>query len=163
MAVSSDAAALLVRLVDAGVDFVLVGGVAAVVQGVPLTTLDIDLVHARDRANVERLATLLPRLGARARGRPAEPPLLPSPEALAGPGHQLLVSDYGAVDLLGAIEDGLAYPDLLPDCVALNLRGRTVRVLGLGRLAELKRRSTRPKDRLAAALIEDVLAAASEG
>jgi hypothetical protein len=157
MAGQADFTTLLVRFVDAGVDFVLVGGVAAVVQGVPLTTLDVDLVHARTPENVARIVRLLPDLGARVRGHAPESRLVPGSEALSGPGHQLLVTEYGAIDLLGAIEDGLAYGDLLPDCTEMALRGRPIRVLGLTKLAELKRRGGRPKDRLAVALIEEVL------
>ncbi len=36
---------LLKGLKEAGVDFILVGGVAAVAQGAPVTTIDLDIVH----------------------------------------------------------------------------------------------------------------------
>ena len=46
---------ILFRLADAGVDFIGVGMVAAILQGVPLTTMDLDIVHRRTPENVERL------------------------------------------------------------------------------------------------------------
>jgi hypothetical protein len=46
---------LLELLVDASVEFILVGGGAAVIHGAPVTTQDIDIVHNREAANIERL------------------------------------------------------------------------------------------------------------
>ena len=157
MGSDADFAALLVGLVDAGVEFAVVGGVAAVVQGVPTTTLDVDVVHARSEANVGRLLSFLPTVGARVRGHAPGTRPLPGRDALTGSGHQLLVTRYGAIDFLGAIEDGLTYEELLPHCVLVDLRGRSIPVLGLAKLAELKSRSSREKDRLTLALIWAVL------
>lgn len=157
MASGDDFPSLLVALTDAGVDYVLVGGLAAVAQGVPTTTFDVDVVHSRRPANVRKLLDLLPRIGARARGRPADVRLLPGERALRGAGHQLLQTDLGALDLLGAIEDGLTYEDLLPDCDVAEVRGRKIHVLRLAKLAELKARSDRPKDRLTLALIREAM------
>ena len=41
------------------VDFIVVGGVAAVLGGAPISTFDVDIVHARDDANVARLVSAL--------------------------------------------------------------------------------------------------------
>ncbi len=43
----------------ADVDFVLVGGLAAVLNGAPVNTFDTDVVHARDSKNIARLAAAL--------------------------------------------------------------------------------------------------------
>lgn len=53
------------------VSFVLVGALAAVAQGAPLTTQDVDIVHARTPENLDRLLTALGKLNARYRGRAA--------------------------------------------------------------------------------------------
>ena len=50
-----------------GVRYVVVGGFASVVHGSPLPTADVDVVPARDDANLERLAGALAELGARLR------------------------------------------------------------------------------------------------
>ena len=73
---------LLARLAASGTDFVLVGGLAAVAQGAPLATVDVDVVHRRDAGNVARLVSFLQSVSARFRGRPQGQVLLPTPRAL---------------------------------------------------------------------------------
>jgi hypothetical protein len=51
------------------VSFVLVGALAAVAQGAPLTTQDVDIVHARTPENLDRLMTALGKLNARSSHR----------------------------------------------------------------------------------------------
>ena len=55
----SDLSALLKELKEADVEFVLVGGVAAVAQGAPVTTFDLDIVHRRTDVNVKKLMRFL--------------------------------------------------------------------------------------------------------
>ncbi len=42
-----------------GVEFVVVGGVAAVLAGAPISTFDLDIVPARSPANLARLLSAL--------------------------------------------------------------------------------------------------------
>lgn len=56
------------------VDFVLIGGVAAVVRGAPVTTLDIDIVHRRTEDNVARLGLALSDLGPGIESTPIDGP-----------------------------------------------------------------------------------------
>jgi hypothetical protein len=60
--------ALLERLVAAEVDFVVIGGIAAVVHGSAAITRDLDIVYATGNDNLERLGSVLVGLGARLRG-----------------------------------------------------------------------------------------------
>ena len=50
---------LLPALVEGGVDFVLVGGVAGVVHGSARVTYDVDLVYSRSDENIARLVKVL--------------------------------------------------------------------------------------------------------
>ena len=152
-----DLTTLLARLADSGVEFVLVGALAAVAQGAPLTTQDVDIVHRRTGENVERLLTLLGSIGARYRGHPADPPLRPMRETLLGPGHQLLMTDLGMLDLLGVVEGERGYDDLATAAATILVGGAPVHVLRLSALADLKRGSTAPKDRLTLAILEETL------
>ena len=52
------------------VDFIVVGGVSAVLQGAPITTFDLDLVHSRESENIERLLRALELLEAIYRTHP---------------------------------------------------------------------------------------------
>src|SRR4051812_34953631 len=104
---------LLTRLAAAGVEFVLVGGLAAVAQGAPITTHDVDIVPRRTPENVERLLSFLATVNARYRGRPSHEILTPTSGALLGPGHSLLSTDLGPLDVLGSIERGRTFDDLI--------------------------------------------------
>ncbi len=52
-------------LAEHGVDYVLIGALAARLQGFPRLTADIDITPARDPENVRRLAAALRELDAR--------------------------------------------------------------------------------------------------
>ncbi|HYL77000.1 MAG TPA: hypothetical protein VEU96_22485 [Bryobacteraceae bacterium] len=54
-----DYSAILRTLVEHRVDFIVVGGVGAVLQGAPITTFDLDVLHSTEQANVERLMAAL--------------------------------------------------------------------------------------------------------
>lgn len=145
----------ILALVDGGVRFVLVGGMAAVAQGVPHVTQDTDVVPDLAADNLDRLHGVLTELHARFRGRPG-PPLVPGRGHL-GPGHLLLDTDAGWLDVLGTLVGGRGYAELLPRSIPLDLAGRRVDVLRLETVLEIKRELDRPKDRLQAQLIETTL------
>ena len=153
---SADLSTLLERLLAANVEFVLVGGLAAVVQGAPITTLDVDIVHARTEENVDRLLAFLASVGARYRNRPG-PPLPPSRNALLGPGHSLFMTDLGPLDALGAIEGGADFEQLVPLSLSIKVTGRSLRVLSLETIVGFKRASADPKDKLRLPVLEAVL------
>ena len=148
---------LLAQLAASGTEFVLVGGLAAVAQGAPLATVDVDVVHRREPASVERLVAFLEAVDARYRGRAPGQVLRPTREALLGDGHHLLATALGPLDVLGAIEGGRGYESLLPETIEVAVEGQRVRVVRLETLAELKRDATGPKDRLVLAILEDTI------
>jgi hypothetical protein len=144
-------------LLENRVEFVLVGALAAVAQGAPVTTHDVDIVHSRTAENLERLMAALASMKARYRGRAPDNPLGPDRGALATTGHSLFATELGPLDCLGAIELGRQYEDLVPLSVVLELDGRQLRVLGLETLVALKRASSSPKDRLVLPVLEETL------
>jgi hypothetical protein len=156
MAKSAELSTLLERLLATEVEFVLVGGLAAVVQGAPITTLDVDIVHRRTPENVDRLLVFLASVDARYRGRP-EPPLPPSRTALLGPGHSLFMTDLGPLDVLGAIEEGAEYDQLVPRSLVITIAGRPLHVLSLETIVAFKRASADAKDKLRLPVLEAVL------
>jgi hypothetical protein len=132
-------------LLGEGVEFVLVGALAAVAQGAPLTTHDVDIVHARTPANLDRLMTALTKVNARYRGRAADSPLSPDRAALATAEHSLMTTDLGPLDCLGAIEEGRDYETLVPLSLIVDLDGFPLRVLGLETIVALKRNQPLPR------------------
>jgi hypothetical protein len=147
---------ILLRLADAGVEFVGVGMVSAILQGVPLTTMDLDIVHRRTPENVGRLLRVLAGIDAVARNDPRR--LRPNESHLLGPGHILLQTRFGDFDCLGTIDEGRNYEDLLPACIPLDLDGRALQFLRLRELLAIKKRAGRPKDLAAVPYIESTIA-----
>lgn len=146
---------ILATLKRAEVEFIVVGGAAAVLQGVPITTRDIDIVHRRTEQNARRLAAALETLGATYRHDPRG--LRPSVGHLIGPGQQLTETRHGPLDCLGTIEDSTTYEDLLPHADVLEVEGMQIRVLSLERLIEVKKKLDRPKDKLMLLQLEATL------
>ena len=133
-------------LTEGGVRFVIVGGVAAVLNGAPVTTFDLDIVPARDDKNVASLLRVLESLNAVYRLHSAQQ-IRPSASHLASPGHHNLITNCGPLDVLGTIGRGLAYPDLLPHTVEMELgEGRRVLVLNLETIVALKEELGDEKD-----------------
>ena len=138
-------AEILRALAENEVEFIVVGMAAGILQGAPVTTVDLDVVHRRTRENVTRLLRVLSELDATYRHDPRG--LRPSEPHLVGPGHQLLATSHGDLDCLGTIDQDRGYEELLPLTVEMTLGGgRVVHVLTLPALIEAKERAGRPKD-----------------
>lgn len=141
-----DLLAILRTLVDHDVDFIVVGGVAATLAGTPMSTFDLDVVHSTDSANVERLLSALENLQAFYRSQP-ERKLKPEVSHLRSAGHQLLMTRFGPLDLLGNIGRNRRYADLLRNTVEVDVGGgNSVRALDLETIIETKQESARDKD-----------------
>lgn len=137
------------------VEMIIVGGMAAVIGGAPIVTRDVDVLRARSAENVERLLRAFEQLDAIFRGDSRK--LRPNASHLVGPGHLLLDTRYGVLDVLGTIEESTTYDDVLADTAWVDLGGFEVRVLSLERLLEVKRKLKRPKDQLMVLQIEAVI------
>jgi hypothetical protein len=135
----------LLRVLSAhDIEFILVGGLAAVLQGAPIITGDLDVVHRRTPDNVRRLVAALTELKAVYRLDPRR--LRPTESHLLGPGHALLATQFSDLDVLGTIFADTPYEDLLADTIEMELGDVTIRVLRLERLIQAKEFAGRPKD-----------------
>ena len=153
---SANLSEILERLIDAGVDFILVGGLAAVVQGAPVTTMDVDIVHNQTPENIAKLLDFLKSVDAYHR-RPDDKLIQPKERDLSGKGHALFVTRFGPLDVLAVIEEGKGYGELIEHTIEVDFRGRTIRVLDLKMLIQLKRTSRDPKDRQRLPVLEETL------
>jgi hypothetical protein len=145
---AADLAALLAALGDAGVEFIVVGGAAAVLQGAPITTNDLDIVHRRTPENVARLLEVLLHLDATMRYDFAHRGLRPTAEMLAGKGQINLSTSLGPIDPLCELDAGQGYEELLAYTRPMIDEGRLLRVLDLPTLIAVKTKAGRPKDRV---------------
>lgn len=145
--IERDFSALLFALHDANVEFLVVGGLAAVLNGTPVHTYDVDVVHRRTPQNVDRLMPVLDALDAVYRIQP-ERRLRPAKSALLSTGHQNLMTKYGPLDVLGSIGERLGYEELLPHSSEMLIRSDfRARVLNLEILIEIKEQLGGEKDR----------------
>jgi hypothetical protein len=133
-------------LADAGVRFVVIGGVAARLHGSPSFTEDIDVCHARDAANLDRLSAALDGLHARLRGIAEDVPFILDARTLAAGGNFTFVTDAGDVDVLALPAGVDGYEDLARNAEELDVGGFVVKVCSLDDLIRMKRAAARPKD-----------------
>lgn len=142
-----DFLAILQALAEHKVDFIVVGGVCAVLHGAPIATFDLDLVRSREPDNIDRLLIALDSLEAYYRARRNEK-LKPGRSHLSSPGHQLLMTRFGPLDLLGTVGQGRGYQQLLTRTAELQIeKGPTVHLLNLETLIEIKEETARDRDR----------------
>jgi hypothetical protein len=147
VAVDQQTRAMLHGLLDAGVEFVVVGGTAAVLLAAPIVTEDLGIVHRRTPDNVARLLAWLLAPGAYHRFDLANRRLPPKDDALFGQGHINLQTNLGKLDVLCELGEGEGYDEILADTVTIDEGAMSLRVLGLRRLIAVKARAGRPKDR----------------
>lgn len=138
--------ALIGALVRGGVDFVVIGGVAVVVQASPRFTRDLDIAYATDTANLERLGALLVSLDARLRGIEEDVPFIPDARTLRHTQMLTLTTRDGDLDLLVDPPGSPGYPALRRHADIVELDGDSVRIASLEDLIEMKRAAGRPQD-----------------
>lgn len=148
---------LLRHLVQAEIDFIIVGGVAAVLEGAPVSTFDLDIVYSTADDNVERLDQVLGDLNA-IYVDPGGRRIRPDAERLRHGGHHLFRTGLGRLDALASIGDGLTFEDLVADSAERSIHGMQVSVLTLPALISSKEAANRPKDRAVLDLLRETLA-----
>lgn len=140
-----------------GVELIVVGGVAAILQGSPLATDDLDIVYLPSAENIARLATALAELEASyldPAGRHIEPDI----PRLANLKMHLLKTNRGRLDVLRTAGRDLAYHDLLDRSRVLEVADSRIRVLDLEAIIETKEHANRPKDRYQLPFLRQLLA-----
>ncbi|MCC7418482.1 MAG: hypothetical protein IT176_15200 [Acidobacteria bacterium] len=140
-----------------GVDYIIVGGVAAGIHGALRTTLDLDVVYARDRANVGRLVSALEPFQPYLRGAPPGLPFRLDGETVSRGLNFTLTTALGDLDLIGEIVGGGGYEALKPSAEVVALEGFQCLVVSLPKLIDLKRAAGRGKDREILAELEALL------
>ena len=141
---------LLSRLVRAEVDFVVVGGVAAVLHGAAYATRDLDIAAPINLENVRRLWSVVADLHPRWATVPRHPAVQESVETLATFRNFYFLTDLGRLDVLGEIPPIPSYEALKGSAIRMPLDGLTVAVISINHLLQIKESLNRPQDRLVA-------------
>ena len=148
-AAAFDPVALLGALNRHGVRFVVIGGIAALSQGSPLPTEDVDVTPEQNDENLDRLASALGDLDPRLRtGAGDVVPLPQDSRLLAQAETWTLTTRYGDLDLVFSPPGTGGYDDLRRDAFEVDLGQNVhVRVASLADVIRSKEASNRPKDR----------------
>ncbi|HSS56743.1 MAG TPA: helix-turn-helix domain-containing protein [Solirubrobacteraceae bacterium] len=141
-----DPTRLLRELVDGRVDFVAIGGMAAVLHGSARNTFDLDICFASDPHNLEALGSTLVALKARLRGVPERVPFVPDAAALKRVEVLTLATTAGDLDLLHAPSGAPRYDVLRGHADRYDVGGFEVRVASVEDLIAMKTAAGRSKD-----------------
>jgi len=137
------------------VEYIVVGGVAAVIHGVPVATFELDALIRLSEANASRMMAALEELDARYRKH--QTTIRPTEKDVLAGGHLLLMTSAGPLDILGFVGDNNRYEDLAISTKEIEMSVGRFRVLDLEDLIRLKRETGRPKDLAVLELLEEVL------
>ena len=144
------------------VEFILVGGLAAIVQGAPVLTFDVDIVFLKTAENLPRLLAALQEIDARYLD-PAGRHIVPDAEKLASFRMHQLITSLGPLDVMEKIGTEMSYADLVHDTQISEVAGVKVRVLGLEKIILSKEQADRDKDRATLPLLRRILRLKQEG
>lgn len=149
---------LLRRLVAEKVEFVLVGGMAAIAHGSASVTEDVDVCIRFDEPTMRGVFRALEGTHPRERMNPTRPALGEDPLRFVGNRNLYVTTDEGIIDFLGEITGVGNFEPVARNAVELQLADFAVRVVGLEDLITSKRTLARPKDQRVARELELVLA-----
>lgn len=142
-----------------GVRYILIGGFAAVAQGSPLPTSDVDIVPALDHENYARLSEALVELDAKVRADGVEAlPFSHDADSLAAVRVWNLTTKHGDLDITVQPSGTYGYDDLARDAVTIELRGVSIQLASLADIVRSKEAAGRDKDRRALPVLRELLA-----
>ena len=142
-----DLVKILQRLLENQVEFVLIGGFAAVVHGSSLVTQDLDICFLFNEANLSRLLKALRDLHPRHRSFKKTKALEKEASKLLRYKNLYLETDWGRLDLLKETGGLGSYKILLSHTIQINLLGHPCKVLNIEALIQAKEFMKRPKDK----------------
>jgi predicted nucleotidyltransferase len=158
-----DVREILRRLVSAGVDFVVIGGIAVLLHGYPRLTRDLDIAFAYDDVNLETLGRCLIELEARLRGVDEDVPFVPDKGTLRGIELLTLETSAGWLDVHRLPRGVAGYERLRRNAERVDLDGFSVLVASPDHLIAMKRAAGRPQDQIDVAALEAIKRLRSSG
>lgn len=139
---------LIEALLRERAEFVLVGGLALVIQGSGRTTRDLDISYGRSAENLRSIVRALAPFRPRLRGAPEGLPFLWDEKTLKSGLNFTLTTEEGDIDLLGDMSGIGGFEEALALSEAVTVYGHSIRVLSLEGLSRAKRAAGRIKDLL---------------
>ena len=152
----ADLLGLLQRLVDGQVDFVLVGGLAAVTHGSSLLTQDVDVCIRLGAENLQRLQSALEDLDPVHRMSAKAISFSHDTESLDSFKNLYLQTRLGQLDCLGIVLGVGDFEATRNASIPIELGTRTVQVLNIDALIAAKSAMNRDRDREAVKQLEEI-------
>src|SRR5664280_1197068 len=146
---------LMHRLIASQVEFVLVGGFAAVAHGVTLVTLDVDICCRFSEANLMRIQKAFVDLHPMHRSQP-DLPLELTPEQCVSLKNLYLKTDLGVVDCLGEILGVGNFDEVLKRSIEVELPYGKCRILDIEALIRAKEAMNRDHDRITVKYLKEI-------
>lgn len=138
---------LLRRLSEAGVEFVLVGGLAVNAWGVVRGTKDVDVVVAPDPANLKRIAKVAVEVHGHVQTGES---FLSTPFSIAaqlGSGERVAIeTEFGLLDVVQGLDGVPSYDELRSSAIETEILDVKVAVCSIDDLRRMKRAAGRPRD-----------------
>jgi len=147
---------LIARLVAGNVEFVMVGGYAAVVYGATYVTRDIDVCLRFTPENLMKLQRALTDFAPRHRMTPQKLPLDLTPEFAADLKNLYLETNLGVIDCLGEVLGIGDFDAVLANSTEMRFPFGACRVLTIDALIKAKQAMGRPHDLLTIKQLEAI-------
>jgi hypothetical protein len=149
-------------LCEAGVDFVVIGGLSATLHGSAQVTYVLDICYSRSSVNLRRLTESLAPFHPRPRGFPADLPFVWDDGTLRNGTIFTLQTDIGEIDLLAEVTGVGTFDDVKNHSIIVEAFGRQISTLDLPGLIQAKRAAGREKDLSVLAELESLLEAGEQ-
>jgi len=138
---------LLKTLLENKIDFVLIGGYAAVIHGSTLVTQDLDICTAITEEQLTKLRIALKDLNPCHRMNPnAKHSFLNYPKDSKGFNNIYLETDLGILDILSQTQPAGGFEEIKSRAVEVSLYGYKCKVISIDDLILVKEAMKRPKD-----------------
>ena len=133
-------------LAEHGVDYLIIGGVAAQVHGRRRTTKDLDVTPAPDPENLKRLAAALVALDAHPVAFGSSAPTPTEEQLQVAPIIPPLITRHGELHILNDVPGATAYAAMRIRALTTDLDGIAVHIVGVDDLIRMKQAAGRPSD-----------------
>ncbi len=137
-------------LAEQGVDYLIIGGVAAQVHGRRRTTKDLDITPAPDPENYTRLAAALVALDAHSVELGSSAPTPTAEQLRLAAIVPPLTTRHGELHILNDVPGATAYAGMHKRSLTTDLDGIALRIVSVDDLIRMKQTTGRPSD------IEDI-------
>jgi hypothetical protein len=144
-------------LMDAGVEFAIIGGVSAILHGSSMLTFDVDICYSRATANLRRLVEALAPFHPRPRGFPEALPFIWDEATLRNATVFTLQTDLGEIDLQAEVSGLGGWEEVKARSILVEAFDRRISILDLPSLIQAKRAAGREKDLAAVPELESLL------